>query len=412
MNLVSHHVLAQDSRVTRFLSNRCQWVVIQMVKSFARFCAFSRGKIVGKAEEGASREKIRKDVLKKNGKKASLRAIDGILAHARADPKWQGEEIISGGRPEDLTSKEKRTITKLIHAEVGLAKLTIPYLKKRLPFLRSLSKECVRKSLLRLGFAWRLRRGKAAIAKKYKPERLAWCDWVSKQPQKDLNRYAYVDGTTFYLAATAEQHEDKERAALGKYCYRMISGEDSLEDRNVGSSSYAKAQGVPVKIWGFFCDGRLEYYVLPKEYSEKGRLTTQHMNGVRYRVMAEKHFANWRKKCLPRGGHVFVVKDYERFLRSAETIAAETKAGCQQIPKYPKCSPDLNAIEGWWRKLKLYLEEREPTERETREDFVRRLRRAVDRMNSKCRAHGRKLCRNQQERAKECKKLSGARTKW
>ena len=341
-----------------------------------------------------------------------MRAIDGVLEHARRDPEWEGNDSKAGGRPQDLTSKEKRDITKLIHAEVGLAKLTIPYLRKRLPFLRSLSKECVRQSLKRLGFAWRLRRGKAAISKKYKPARLDWSDWVLKQPQLDLNRYAYVDGTTFYLAQTAVQHEDKERAALGKYCYRMASGEDSLEDRNVGASSYAKAQGVPVKIWGFFCDGRLEYYVLPKEYSDKGKLTTQHMNGARYRIMVEKHFAKWRKKCLPRGGSVFVVKDYERFLRSEETIAAETKSGCLQLPKYPKCSPDLNAIEGWWRKLKLYLEEREPTEMEKREDFVKRLRRAVDRMNSKCRAQGRKLCRNQKERAMECKKLSGARTKW
>jgi len=221
-----------------------------------------------------------------------------------------------------------------------------------------------------------------------------------------------VDGTTFYLASTAEQKEDKERACLGKYCYRLLSGEDSLEDKNVGASSYAKAQGTPVKIWGFFCDGRLEYYVVPKDYTDNGKLTTQHMNGQRYQAMVKKHFANWRKKCLPRCSRVFVVKDYERFLRSEDTIAAETAAGLQQVPKYPKSSPDLNAIEGWWRKLKLHLEEREPTHRETREDFIRRLRRAVDHLNSNCRAQGRRLCRNQKERARDCKKLSGARTKW
>ena len=73
-------------------------------------------------------------------------------------------------------------------------------------------------------------------------------------------------------------------------------------------------------------------------------------------------------------------------------------------PKYPKSSPDFNAIEGWWRKLKLYLEEREPTERETRDEFLRRLRRAVDHVNTKCRAQGRKLCQNQKERARECKR--------
>jgi hypothetical protein len=36
-----------------------------MAKGFARFSAFARGRIVGKAEEGASRGRIRKEVLKK-----------------------------------------------------------------------------------------------------------------------------------------------------------------------------------------------------------------------------------------------------------------------------------------------------------------------------------------------------------
>ena len=262
-----------------------------------------------------------------------------------------------------------------------------------------------------MGFAWRLRRGKAAIAKKYKPERSAWSKWVLRQPQADLNRYAYVDGTTFHLARTPEEHEDHKRAALGKHCYRLYDGSDSLEGRNVGASSYAKSQGQPIKIWGFFCNGRLEYMVLPKDHNAAGKETTQHMTGVRYRGMVSKHFAKWRRACMPRG-RVFIVKDYERFLRADLTIAAEEKAGCDQVPMYPKCSPDLNAIEGWWRKLKLYLEEREPSGRESRAAFLRRLRNAVDHLNRKCQKQGRALCRNQKVRARECLKLKGARTRW
>ena len=378
----------------------------------ARFSAFSRGRIVGKAEEGAPRKKIRASVLKTDGTPSSLRAIDKVLAHARSDPDWDGSNSKAGGRPPELNPGELRTLKKFIHAEVGLAKVTMAYMKKRLPFLRRLSKGCLRQTLRRLGYGWRLRRGKAAIARKYKPQRLAYSDWVLAQPQRDLNRWAYVDGTAFYLARTAEEHADKERHALGRYCYRLLDGSDSLDDQNVGPSSYAKAQGQAVKSWGFLCDGHLEYMVLPKAYDKRGKETTQHMNGVRYRRMVTQYFAVWRKTCLPRGGRVFVVKDFEKFLRSDATIAAEEKAGCDQVPAYPKCSPDLNAIEGWWRKLKLFLEEREPTERESRAHFLRRLRRAVDHLNSKSRAHGRKLCRNQKERAKRVKELRGSRTEW
>ena len=56
-----------------------------MVKSVARFTPFASGRIVGKAEEGASRQRIRKEVLKKDGRRATLQAIGGVLKHARAD---------------------------------------------------------------------------------------------------------------------------------------------------------------------------------------------------------------------------------------------------------------------------------------------------------------------------------------
>ena len=153
--------------------------------AYTRFTPFARGRIVGKAEEGASRKDIRKTVLKKDGKKASLGVIDYVLDHARDDPYWQGEDSVAGGQPQELNAKELRKLKDLIHAEVRLAKLNIPYLKKRLSWLRRVSKECVRLTLKRLGFGWRVGRGKAAIAKKYKPQRLDYSDWVLKQPQAE-----------------------------------------------------------------------------------------------------------------------------------------------------------------------------------------------------------------------------------
>ena len=126
-------------------------------------------------------------------------------------------------------------------AEVGVSRVTIPFCRKRLAFLRRLSEESVRLALRRLGLAWRLRRCKTAVRNEHRSSRVAYCRWVLRQPQSELNRWAYIDGTTFYLARTA---------ALGRYCWRMANGQDSLADRNVGPSAYAKAQGQPIKIWG------------------------------------------------------------------------------------------------------------------------------------------------------------------
>ena len=68
-----------------------------VISSFARFSPFARGKIVGQAEAGASRAKIHKTVRKKDGRKANLRAIDAVLARARSDPDWEGEDSCAGG---------------------------------------------------------------------------------------------------------------------------------------------------------------------------------------------------------------------------------------------------------------------------------------------------------------------------
>ena len=127
--------------------------------------------------------------------------------------------------------------------------------------------------------------------------------------------------------------------------------------------------------------------------------------------MVTRHFPRWRRACLPRG-RAWVVKAYERLLRNPDIIEAERVAGCDQVAAFPKASPDFNAIEGWWRRLKMYLEQRAPVELERRDAFLRRLRRAVLHLNKRCRAEARRLCRNQQQRARECLKLSGARTRW
>ena len=78
-----------------------------MGKSVARFTPFARDRKVGKAEEGASRSKICKEVRKKDGTRATPQAIDKALNHAQAYPDWQGKDSAAGGHPQELDSKQK-----------------------------------------------------------------------------------------------------------------------------------------------------------------------------------------------------------------------------------------------------------------------------------------------------------------
>jgi hypothetical protein len=271
--------------------------------------------------------------------------------------------------------------------------------------------EVVQDTFKRLGYAYRDRRRKAAIGDEYKPARLVYCDWLLKQAQSYLNKFAYTDATTFFLANDESQNTGKQRAALGRKIWRRKDGRDSLEDKNVGPSTYAKAQGKPVKIWGVWGDGHLEYFLLPEVTNDKGRKRSANMNGDRYEGMVKKHFAGWKKKMFPRMGKtkVALVKDFEGFLRQPRNLKAEEDAGFKTVKLHPKCSPDLNAIENAWDLLQDRLLLTAPVEMEPRSDFVKRLRRTVCWMNTNARKHGRDLCRNQKKRAAQIKKLQGAR---
>ena len=130
--------------------------------------------------------------------------------------------------------------------------------------------------------------------------------------------------------------------------------------------------------------------------------------------------AKWRRKCyptFPKAEKVPLVKDFERFLRWDSTkgfdnMKAERDAGFDTVKKHPKLSPDLNAIEGWWRVLQQRLSLTAPVGLESRAAFLVRLRRTVTWLNDNALERGKKLCTNQKERARAVKKLKGARCKW
>ena len=104
------------------------------------------------------------------------------------------------------------------------------------------------KRLEEAGLAWLRRRRKSLVASVHKPGRLTWADWVLSRTSETLSRWMYTDGTTFYLARTEPEQEQKNRLALGPYVYRMADGSNGLFEECVAPSSYAKAQGTPVRM--------------------------------------------------------------------------------------------------------------------------------------------------------------------
>ena len=76
-----------------------------------------------------------------------------------------------------------------------------------------------------------------------------------------------------------------------------------------------------------------------------------------------------------RGLRLHVVAAH-KFLRRGSTkpfdnLKAERDAGFCNVNQHPKLSPDLNAIEGWWRVLQQRLSLTAPAELESRGDFLK-----------------------------------------
>ena len=374
--------------------------------SWARLSTFNKGVVWGMHVAGMKRSDMVEHLAKTDGSKPSLHAIDDVVAKRTEDPKWEGE-VVHTGRPRELTQQEEKTLVRLVFKMRGKTKVTIPYCQKKLPFLRRVDATTAARALKRAGLAWLTRRLKSWVPNDHKEARMEYSRKLKARHEATMHRFAFTDGTTFYLARCDDEQEDKLRRALGRMVWRMASGKDGLWDANVGASLYAKAQGLPVKIWGFLANGRLEYFVLPADGPKK----TTHMNGERYNDLVQSKFAAWRRQCFHDGKTAYLIQDHERCLWQEQNLEALRAAGFV-VEAFPKSSPDLNAIEGIWARLRQILTEREPTERETRADFVARLRRTVTWMNENERDYMLRMCRNLKERADDVLENEDAKTKW
>ena len=156
---------------------------------------------------------------KTDGTPPTIKSIDATYENYLADPDYDGENRSAGGRPRDLTPEQEKIVKDILLRDVGRVKVTARYVKKIEPQLRHCLDKTIQRTFQRLGYSYRYRRKKAAIGKKYIPERLKYCAWLQKQEQRYLNRFAYTDGTTFFLPRDDAEREDKERAALGPKCW-------------------------------------------------------------------------------------------------------------------------------------------------------------------------------------------------
>jgi hypothetical protein len=317
----------------------------------------------------------------------------------RDDPHWRGEREKGFGAPRKTTKKQDKQMVAWLLKERGKQKVTVSRLKKQFPYLRKLSDTLVEERLDDAHLKYLRRRRKCIVTSAYLQGRVDYCQGVKRKHASTLDKWAYTDGTVYYLDSCDVEHQHSKRRSLGTHVWRRSDNKDALYEECIGPSSYSKGQGIPLRVWGMLASGRLHIHIL-----EEGDT----MNKDLYTELIEDKFEGWCGNCE------YLVCDYERCLRSAEALHALTKTSLKLLEGYPKVSQDFNAIENAWAILKERLDQTMPVKLETRADFVIRLRAAVKWANQ-CRSEQLwYLSTNQKERAEEClaNKPPGGRTKF
>ena len=379
----------------------------------ARLDPFARGMIVGMHVCKLARSEMQEHVTKKDGSPVPLPTIDQTIAKFTANPDWRGQDVPKSGRPDALTEKQRKQLVALVFRERGRAKVTVGYCKKKLLFLRRVSDSTVGRELQYAGLQWLTRRTKKWVPQAHREMRVVFARARLCMRQSTLDRYAFTDGAAFYLARSPAEAAEKGRFALGKMVWRYADGRDGLFNDTVGPSLYAKAQGRPVKVWGFMANGRVEYHVLPVD-PENPKKKSTNMNTKRYHDLINRRFATWRRACFGDDAPCHLVQDHEKCLWHEINLAALKRSGCPVVSDFPKSSPDLNSIEGFWNILRQRLHETQPQDFEDRPAFLVRLRRSVTWLNENKSDALLEMCNNQKQRARDVLAAipPGAKTKW
>ena len=363
----------------------------------ARLTAFEVGQVKAHAYHGLGPSDIARIVKKSDGSAPSGQAIADVLQRLSEEPGWRGERKAGSGRPRSTPASLDKDIAKEVLRSRASRKVTVGYLQQKFPAARSVSRSCLEARLHEAGLAYLRRWKKSLVPAVYKQARLHFAESVLRMQQVTLRRWAYTDGTVFYLDKTDVSVEHTQRAALGSFVWRKADRTDALYADCVGPSAYNKAQGLPVRVWGLLARGVLHITILPEK---------EVMNRWWYAWIIEHRFPAWLGDCNK------IVQDFERCLRCPEPLAVFAKLSVALVAGYPRCSQDLNAIENAWAMLRDRLFETMPTHRESRGDFCLRLRYAVDWLNRNRHSRLLELCDNQKERASAVIENKGGRTRW
>ena len=366
----------------------------------AQFSPFDIGQIKAHMHHGLGGAAISRILVKADGKSQwTEKACQDAVNKLNSDPSWRGERQQGSGAPRQTTKAQDRQLANAVLNYRGKAKVTINWLRRRFPWTKDFSDGLLEGRLHDAKLKKLPRVKKQIVTSTYIPERIDYCHSTIRKHESTLVLWAYSDGTTFYLDRTSEENEHSQVAALGTHVWRRADGRDSMFKDCLGPSTYKKAQGHPVRIWGVLAEGILHIHILDEK---------EVMNQELYVELIEDKFEDWL------GGCCYLVQDFEKCLRAPQSLKALKRIGVELVEGYPRSSQDFNAIENCWDLLRDRLFATMPKRLENRGEFTARVHQAVQWINRTKKPRLEYLSSNQKERCRDCLATEppGNRTKW
>ena len=131
--------------------------------------------------------------------------IQNCINKLEQQPNWRGEREPGSGRPRKTTPKQDKQMVKWLLKERGNQKVSVSCLQKQFPFLRQLSNTLVEERLFDAQLEYLRRRKKSIVTKDYLEARVEYCQGVKRKRAASLEKWAYTDGTVFYLDRSASE---------------------------------------------------------------------------------------------------------------------------------------------------------------------------------------------------------------
>ena len=129
----------------------------------------------------------------------SVNGVKDQMDKLAADPQYRGERAKGSGPPRKTSKKQDERVVHHVLKERGNRKTTVSSVKRQFPELRHVSNALIEDRLHDADLGWLPRRKKSRVSSIYLEPRIQYCRMVLRMQQKLLDKWAYVDGTVYFL---------------------------------------------------------------------------------------------------------------------------------------------------------------------------------------------------------------------